>query len=225
MQAVASWSGGKDSCLAYYKAISEGVKVSHLLNLISADAKRSMSHEVSPGLIVSQAAAIGVPVIQKRVTWDTYEQKFKEAITELKAKGVEGVVTGDIDLPEGKEWNDRISSEMGIKFIAPLWENEPEQILNDFVGAGFEAVVVCVKAETLAERWIGRKVDSDFIDELCQSNGSKIHPCGELGEYHTLVIDGPIFRKRIEILDSKPVFREGYWFLDISRYELKLKRR
>ena len=68
-------------------------------------------------------------------------------------------------------------------------------------------------------------MDSDFIDELCQSNGSKIHPCGELGEYHTLVIDGPIFRKRIEILDSRPVFREGYWFLDISRYELKLKRR
>ena len=109
MQAVASWSGGKDSCLACYKAISKGVEISHLLNLINADARRSMSHEVDPGLIVSQAAAIGVPVIQKRVTWDTYEQKFKEAITELKAKGVEGVVTGDIDLPEGKKWNDRIS--------------------------------------------------------------------------------------------------------------------
>ena len=201
------------------------MEISHLVNFIGADGRRSMSHEVDPELIVSQATAIGVPIIQKRVTWDTYEQGFKEAISELKAKGVEAVVTGDIDLPQGKEWNDRISSETGIKFISPLWGNKPEQILSDFVSAGFEALVVCVKAEALDERWIGRRIDDDFIDELCQSNGSKIHPCGELGEYHTLVIDGPIFNKRIEILDSKPVYREGYWFLDISRYKMNVKRR
>lgn len=223
MQAVVSWSGGKDSCLAYYKAISDGVEISHLLNLISTDAKRSMSHQVAPKLIAEQAAAIGVPVIQKRVTWDTYEQGFKEAISELKAKGVEAIVTGDIDLPEGKEWNDKMGSELGVKFISPLWENEPGQILSDFIDAGFEALVVCVKAEALAERWIGRKINRSFIDEL--QGISKVHPCGELGEYHTLVIDGPIFRKRIEILDSKPVSRERYWFLDICKYKLTVKRR
>ena len=137
MQAVASWSGGKDSCLACYKAISEGVEISHLLNLINADGKRSMSHEVNPELIVSQAAAISVPVIQKRVTWDTYERGVKEAVSELKTNGAEAIVTGGIDLPEGKEWNDKTGSEPGIKFISPLWENEPEQILNDFADAGF----------------------------------------------------------------------------------------
>jgi uncharacterized protein (TIGR00290 family) len=207
MRGVASWSGGKDSCLAYYKAILEGMEILYLLNLISTDAKRSVSHQVDPELIVNQAVSIEVPVAQKRVTWDAYERAFKEAVSELKTNGVEAIVTGDIDLAEGKEWNDKMGSELGIKFISPLWENEPEQILNDFVGAGFEAVVGCVRAETLAERWIGRKVDSDFIDELCHGNDSKIHPWGEMGEYHTLVIDGPIFRKRIEILASKPVYQ------------------
>jgi len=225
MQAVASWSGGKDSCLAYYKAVSAGMEISHLLNLIKADGTRSMSHEVDPEMIVSQAATIGVPVIQKRVTWDTYEQGFKKAISELKMKGVEAVVTGDIDLLEGKEWNDKMGSELGVKFISPLWENEPELILSDFVAAGFEAVVVCIKSVAVDETLIGRRVDSNFIKELCQGNGSKIHPCGELGEYHTLVINGPIFRKRIEILESKQVLREGYCFLDISKYELISKGR
>ena len=225
MQAISSWSGGKDSCLAYYKAISNGVQVSHLLNLISADGKKSMSHEVAPELIASQAAAIGVPLIQKRVPWDTYEKGFKEAINELKPKGVEAIVTGDIDLLEGKEWDEKMCAELGIDLILPLWESKPEQILQDFIKAGFEALVVCVKAEALDEKWIGRQIDDNFMDELHHSTGSKIHPCGELGEYHTLVIDGPIFRKRIEILDSKPVSRERYWFLDISKYKLTVKRR
>jgi uncharacterized protein (TIGR00290 family) len=214
MKAVASWSGGKDSCLAYYRALSQGIEVTHMLNLVHADGERSMSHEISTELIAQQVAAIGIPVIQRQVTWDTYEQEFKKAITELKRDGIEAVVTGDIDLAEGRRWNEKMRAQLGVEFRSPLWGEEPGQILRDFIEAGFEAIVVVIKTGTISPDWIGRRVTMDLLGE------ETAHPCGELGEYHTLVLDGPVFTKRIEVKQSRPLSRDGYLFLDISEYRL-----
>jgi len=221
MRVVASWSGGKESCFSCYKAISEGFEVSYLLNFVSKD-ERCMSHGLDSKLIVAQSQAIEIPIVQKEVTWDTYEKGFKIGIRQLKRMGVRGAVFGDIDVQEHKDWVDRICNELGIKPVMPLWGLDPKRILTDFIDEGFEAVVVMVKADLLSEDWLGRKVDRNFVSDLLKLE-SKVHLCGELGEYHTFVSDGPLFKRRLEILDSEKIARNGYWFLDISKYKISGK--
>lgn len=219
---VASWSGGKESCFACYKAILEGFEVSHLLNFISEDG-RCMSHGIDSQLIIAQSQAIEIPVVQRKVTWDTYEQEFKTVIRELKQMGVVGAVFGDVDIQEHKDWVDRVCKELNIKPVMPLWGRKPEQILTDFIDEGFEAIVVMVKADLLGEEWLGRRVDESFVSDLLKLK-NKVHLCGELGEYHTYVTNGPFFKRRIKILDSSRMLKNGYRFLDISKHEVSEKR-
>jgi len=183
-----------------------------------------MSHGLDSNLMVAQSQAIGIPIIQREVTWDAYEEGFKEIMMELKQLGIEGAVFGDIDMEEHKDWVNRVCNEVGIMPVEPLWGLDPEQILSDFIDAGFEAIVVNVKADLFGEGWLGRKVDESFLEDMRKLHSEhNVHICGELGEYHTLVIDGPIFKKRMNIVESKRVLKEGYWkywLLDISRYDI-----
>jgi len=201
-----------------------GFEVSRLLNFVSKE-ERCMSHGLDPKLMVAQSQAIGIPIIQREVTWDTYEEGFKAAITELKQMGIEGAVFGDIDIREHKEWVDRVCNEVGIIPLEPLWGLNPKRILTEFMDEDFEAIVINVKADLFGEEWLGRKVDRSFLEDVLELHKKRrVHICGELGEYHTLVLDGPIFKRRIKILDRKNVLREGYWkywLLDISSYELE----
>ncbi|MFQ5711237.1 MAG: diphthine--ammonia ligase [Candidatus Geothermarchaeales archaeon] len=220
VQIVASWSGGKESCLACYKALLDGFVVSHLLNLISVNGRRCASHGVNPGLMAAQSEAIGIPVVQRRVTWDTWEREFKEAIRGLKQMGVNGAVFGDIDIQDHRDWVERVCSELEIDAVMPLWSRDPEQILTEFIEEGFEAIVVTTKADIMGREWLGRRIDRAFLRDLRRlGEESGVHLCGESGEYHTLVIDGPMFKRRIEILEWEETLREGYWFLNILKYE------
>jgi len=221
LKVAVSWSAGKDSSLSLYRSLSNGLEVCFLLNMINREARKSMSHGLDPELIAAQAEAVGIPILQRETTWDTYEEEFKRAVAGLKQKGISGVVFGDIDIEGHKEWVERVCADLGVIPILPLWGVEPQRLLNDFIDAGFEAIVVTAKAEFLGQEWLGRRVDEVFIKELLRLNN--VHPCGEQGEYHTFVTDGPIFKKRVKIIDSNTVLREGYRFLDISRYELEGK--
>lgn len=216
MKVFSSWSGGKESCLACYKALSEGYDVSYLLNFISEDGTRSRAHGISSDLLVLQAEAIGIPIIQVKSTWGSYEAKFKDAAAGLKKEGVEGGIFGDIDLPEHKEWVDRVCSEAEVASIEPLWSIEPIEILKAFVNTGFKAIVIKVKADLFGEDWLGKEVNMQFINDLPKD----IHPCGEHGEYHTFVLDGPLFQRRIEITEAEKKLKDGSWLLDISGYRL-----
>lgn len=216
MQVVASWSGGKDSCLACYKAIKNGFKVSHLLNFVTEDGTKSRSHGIDSKLIQRQAEAIGIPVVQVKTSWQTYEQKFKKAINKLKQKGIKGIVFGDIDIQEHKEWTDRISSELNVRAMQPLWRYKQRDLLNEFISEGFQAIVVSLRSDLLDKEWLGRKVDKNFLKDLDELD-SGINPGGEKGEYHTFVTDGPIFKKKIEILRGKEILRERHWFLEIKK--------
>lgn len=223
MSTVVSWSGGKDSCLALYKALESGEEVSHLLNFVRDDAAATMSHCLPPGLIEAQAEALGLPLVQKRVSWDTYETGFKEALRELKTDGVDKLVNGDIDLPEGIVWNQKMCRELDIRLAMPLENIDPERMLLEFITVGFKAIIVCVNTGTPARDWLGVEIGPDFLKRLHRQDAGTVHFCGELGEYHTLVTDGPIFRQKIEIIKANPVAIEGYSYLDISRYEVKRK--
>jgi len=214
-----SWSGGKESCLACYKALSDGFDVSYLLNFVSEDGTRSRAHGISSDLIALQADAIGIPIIQVKSSWESYEAKFKEAVEELKKKGVKGGVFGDMDLQEHKEWVDRVCSEVEVASIEPLWGNDPREILKEFVNTGFKAIVIKVKADLFGKEWVGRELNEQFINDLPE----EIHPCGEHGEYHTFVVDGPLFQRRVEIIKSDKKLKDGNWLLDISEYGLSEK--
>lgn len=216
MKVFSSWSGGKESCLACYKALSEGFDVSYLLNFISEDGTRSRAHGISSDLIALQAKAIGIPIIQVKSSWEGYEAKLKEAVEELKKKRVKGGIFGDIDLQEHREWVDRVCSEVEVASIEPLWGNDPNEILNEFVNAGFKAIVIKVKADWFGKEWLGREIDGQFINDLPE----EIHPCGEHGEYHTFVVDGPLFQRRVEIIKSDKKLKDGSWLLDISEYKI-----
>jgi uncharacterized protein (TIGR00290 family) len=223
MNAVISWSGGKDSCLALYKARLSGINVTHMLNFTKNDIEMTMSHHLPPKLVKAQAAALNLPLIQKQVTWDTYEQGFREALKELKINGVDTLINGDIDLPEGVAWNRKMCREAGMRLMMPLENMDPERLLTEFIGAGFKAIIVLVNTGTPAREWLGEEIDIAFLARLHSEPEGSIHFCGELGEFHTLVTDGPIFAEKIEVLESRTVDIDGYSYLEISQYKVKAK--
>ena len=217
---ISSWSGGKDSCLACYKAMRQGYQVKYLLNFISKEYKRCCFHGVEAKILKLQSDLIGIPLVQKEVTADMkeYEKEFKEAVSSLKQEGITEMVFGDIYLDEHKNWVERVCHDVGVRPIEPLWNTSTETLINEFVESGFKAVVVSCQADKFTEDFVGRQVDKIFLEELKSRN---ICPCGENGEFHTLVIDGPIFKRSIRILEAQPVLKEGfwkYWFLDIKKY-------
>ena len=224
MKVVASWSGGKDSCFATYKAIQEGFNVSQLLIMMS-NKGTSNFHMISSELLDAQSQAIGVPIVKQITTPDTYEQDFKKALAQMKAKGMDGLVTGDIydvALHEAG-WLDRICEEVGLKLIKPLWHRDTQQVLNEFINEGFKATVVRVKNELLDMEWLGREVNKEFYNDLLKLG--TVDPCGERGEYHTFVTDGPLLKKQIKILESKKTTLNGYGRFEIKRFEVKPKGR
>lgn len=223
-QAFVSWSGGKDSCLACYRAIASGTKVRHLLNMVTEDGRWSRSHGLSAELLRAQGEAIGIPLVQKETTDTNYEAEFKNALLAFRREGITAGVFGDIDFNEHRQWIDRVCSAAGITAHLPLWGQDQEKILKDFIDLGFESVVVATKADLLGKEWLGRRIDPDFLADLRRLRNTKhITPCGEAGEYHTYVINGPLFSKRIEILETSKELKDGHWFLSIGKYESKPK--
>jgi uncharacterized protein (TIGR00290 family) len=209
---VVSWTGGKDGCFTCHKAILEGFDVSYLLNF--RDMKKSGSHEINPELLSLQSEAVGIPILQ--TNFISYEQEFKKVVRDLKAGGVrvDGAVFGHIKTHKGLV--DRICSDLGIKSILPIWNCNSEQIINELIDAGFDAIVISAKADLFDEGWLGRKIDKKFLSDLRRFNDA-IDPCGEYGEFHTFIIDGPMFGKKLRIVDSKKILKDGYWFLDILK--------
>lgn len=218
MSYIGSWSGGKDSCFACYRAMCGGYDISYLVNFISKEYKRVSFHGTEDKLIQLQAEALGLPLLQKETTGNGYEQEFKEAVRSLIPNGIKSMIFGDIYLQEHKDWVERVCGELGIEAVEPLWGEEPERILLEFIDAGFEAIIVSAKADLFGKEWIGQKVDRDFFKYLKENS---INICGENGEYHTLVVDGPMFKKKIRITEKKSITREGYWFLDTLEYSLQ----
>jgi diphthine-ammonia ligase len=217
MSYIASWSGGKDSCFACYEAMRQGYSVSHLVNFISEEFRRVSFHGTEAKLIQLQSQATGIPLLQKETTRDGYEEEFKDAVRSLIPGGVKGMVFGDIYLQEHKDWVERVCCDLGIEAIEPLWGKPAEDILLAFIDDGFEAVIVSAKSELIDEYWIGRQVDKAFMEYLKRKN---IDICGENGEYHTLVTNGPIFKRSIQLVESRTITRDDYWFLDTVKYQL-----
>lgn len=220
MQKVfASWSGGKDCCLALNRALAEGLDVRYLANTVTADGGRSCSHGMAASVIRTQAQALGIPIVQQPTTGDNYRDQFVKMLHVFKGEGLTGGVFGDIDFNPHREWIEGVCTETGMVPYLPLWGEDQYQLMLEFIDAGFIAVVVAVKSEFFGAEMLGTRIDRHFLASL----GKNISPCGEAGEYHSLVINGPIFRKRLVIAESEKVNRGDHHFLEISGVELKTK--
>ena len=223
MKVVAAWSGGKDSCYAAYLATQQGYEVISLLTMMMSETKSNF-HMIPSRVLDAQSEAIGIPLAKQKATPETYEKQFKAALLKLKAKGAEGLVTGDIYEVAAHEegWLGRVLKEVGLKPIKPLWMGDTKQICLDYLKTGFKATVVRTKLDKLGVEWLGRTLDKQFFDDILKLGN--VDPCGEGGEYHTVVTDGPTFKNKIEILETtKHKLEGGFGYLEIERFEVKPK--
>ena len=218
-KAFISWSGGKDCCLSAYRAKQQGIDLAYLLNMVTGDKWRSCSHGIGAEWIRQQAEAIGIPLLQFPTTSETYQTVFKNALIELHYDGISTGIFGDIDFEPHREWIEQVCKPVGISPVLPLWGRDQNEIAAEFLRLGFQARVIAVRADLLGHEWLGRMVDKEFLRDVTSLNKG-ITPCGEAGEFHTLVVDGPIFKKRMEIQDAAAEKRGGHWFWDIKKIEL-----
>jgi diphthine-ammonia ligase len=222
-KAFASWSGGKDCCLALYRAINIGLDVRYLFNMVNKENQRSKSHGVRAVVIKKQSEAMGIPIMQQPTADDEYEAVFIKGLHKFTRQGIEVGVFGDIDFNEHREWIERVCKSADITPRLPLWLEDQAKLMDEFINAGFKAVVITVKADLLGKEFLGRTVDKQFLTDIAALN-KDITPCGEAGEFHTLVVDGPIFKKRFDITQSEIVSRGEHHFLEILKVELKSKK-
>ncbi len=222
MKVVASWSGGKDSAYAYLLAKQQGHQVLSLITMMM-NQEKSNFHMIPSGILDAQAKAIGVPLIKKTTSAQTYESDFKSVLSECKAKGAEGLVTGDIYEVAGHEegWLGRVLREVGLQAVKPLWLGDTKQIYLDYLKTGLKATVVRTNRD-LSLDWLGRVLDRKFYDDILKLPG--VDPCGEGGEYHTVITDGPDFKHKVELLETeKKRLDNGFGYLEIKRWSVKPK--
>lgn len=185
-----SWSGGKDSAMAFYKSIGMGGKPYGLLCMLHMDGY-SFGHYLPEEVIAKQAESIGIRAIFGRTTYNDYENEFRRILFKINCDNVKHGVFGDIDIEEHVNWVDRICSDCGILVFEPLWKIPKVSLIYEIIDSGFKAIVVAVNKEFLNVDFIGRQLDKNFIKEILNTG---IDVNGEKGEYHTFIYDGPIFR-------------------------------
>ena len=201
--------------------------------------RRLIPHEVNPAVVALQAQAMEVPIIQDETTWGEFDSQFKKTIRKLDPKDVEGgIVSGMIppdpilDHPRkvkkagglmmGRGWWAKQLRDLGLNAIFPLVDKTPEELLTDMLDKGFEVILVVVNPAFIGEEWLGRTIDKDFITLARKLNKEKGVPM--LGdEYHSLVLDCPLFKKRLQLVKSRKVAKDGYSVLEISEAKLVAK--
>ncbi len=219
MDVFVSWSGGKDCSLACHRAIKSGLNVRYLASMITEGVERLWPHHLTPEVLSLQAEAMDIPLILKRTTAESYAEKYRQMLRAFRKGGISGGVFGDVSIGNGladrhKQWVDDVCLPEGITPHRPLWGEGREDLITDLIESGFEAIIIMADAK-LGRDFLGRKLDWDLLQELKQRY--ELSPTGEIGYYHTFVIDGPMFKKRLQILGAEKVFTNGFWFLDITK--------
>lgn len=213
-KAFVSWSGGKDSALACYRAMRNGgVEVAHLLNMLSEDGTHSRSHRLSRAVLQAQSQAMGLALTLGSATWQGYEAEFKKILAELRTGGVSAGVFGDIDVQPHRDWVERVCGESGMNAVLPLWGGSRRSLVDEFIALGFKAVIVTVQLDRMGEEWLGRELDARFVEDMRRL--PDVDLCGENGEYHTFVYDGPLFTRPVAFTRGEKLRNGNHAFLDI----------
>jgi uncharacterized protein (TIGR00290 family) len=206
---LCSWSGGKDSCFALMQAIEQNYLPTILLNVLNEEGRISRSHGIPKHILEAQSAAIQLPIHTISSSWNDYEKNFIASLSYLKEKyAFDYAVFGDIDLQPHREWEEKVCAAANVEALLPLWQQDRRLLVTQMLNAGIETMIVSCNA-TMGERFIGKILTLDLITEL-ESMG--IDACGENGEFHTLVLNCPLFKHRIEVIVKEAVNHQGYWF-------------
>ena len=210
-RAAVSWSGGKDSCLAFERTRAQ-FDVGFAVTMINEAGTRSRSHGLRPEVLAAQARAAGLEWIQRRCSWADYEQAFADALREGASHGVTHLVCGDIIYPEHKDWVERQCAKAGLEAVEPLWGRPTFDLYQEFLDLGGVARIVSLDARKLDPAWLFRQLDREALLEFARLG---IDPCGENGEYHTLVTHTPGFARPLCVTPGERVLSSGYWAIDV----------
>ncbi len=208
-----SWSGGKDACLALYKALEKGYTVDILFTVFVGNGEHSRAHGLKKEIIEAQAKSLNIPLEIGFADWGEYESVLIEFIEKAKLKNIKGGVFGDIDLESHKEWLEDIANKTGADVLLPLWNRDRVELVEEFIELGFKTMIIATKSSIMGDKYLGRVLDSDLVNEFLELG---IDPSGEGGEFHTLVVDGPIFSEKIDLKIVGKVERGKYYFLEVE---------
>lgn len=195
IKAAISWSGGKDSCAAYHRARAD-VHFVCALTMFNGDGTRSRSHGLRPEIIDAQVERLGLLPLAQRCEWATYDEAFDRGLAEAAALGVTHVVFGDILFDEHRQWAERRSAKQGLIAVEPLWKQSTTDLFREFLALNARALIVTVRASELDESFLGRELSEELLPELVALG---VDPCGERGEYHTVVTTCPAFSRPLRV--------------------------
>ena len=208
-----SWSGGKDSALALHKAGRDGYSASVLLTMMAQEGGRSRSHGLPRKLLEKQSRSMGLDHVFGLATWAGYEGEFKRVVGGLKEQGIEAGIFGDIDLQEHLDWIRRICGECGVRRREPLWHYDRRRVVEEFLSAGFRALIVSCDKEKMGEEYLGQELSLALADRLTAMG---VDAAGENGEFHTFVFDGPLFKEKVDFHITGSAEHGGYLFLTME---------
>lgn len=211
------WSGGKDSAMALHALrAANDCRVTALLTTITEEYDRISMHGVRRALLERQAESLGLPLhavsIPPQCINATYEERMKEALAQHFARGVRRVAFGDIFLEDLRIYREKNLAQVCMQAMFPIWKRDTRELAREFVRLGFRAITVCVDPRVLDASFAGRELDASFFVDLPPG----VDPCGENGEFHTFVFDGPVFKKPITCRVGEKVLRDGFCFCDLQ---------
>jgi uncharacterized protein (TIGR00290 family) len=214
---ILSWSGGKDSALSLYTLQqTHEHEVTALLTTVTREYERISMHGVRRDLLHEQSAALGLPVLEVFITVgagnDEYEANMGAVLSAYQAQGIEGVAFGDIFLEDLRAYREKNMAKLSLQSVFPVWKRDTREMAQTFIDLGFKAVVCCVDTQALDASFAGREIDANFLRDL----PAGIDPCGENGEFHTFVYDGPNFANPIPFRRGELVMRdERFYYCDL----------
>ncbi len=208
MKAFLNWSGGKDSAFCLYQAQQQGIPIEALVTTINSLTDRIPMHGVPRSLLQQQASSAGLPLYMIEApptpNMKEYETLIRFSNQQLKKKGFTHVVSGDLFLEDLRNYRDALYGSDDLQTLYPLWKIDTKDLMHSFLAEGFRAIVVSINTAFLNQSFCGRLLDSTFIDDL----PGDADVCGENGEFHSFVFDGPIFRKPIEFQKGKIFYQD-----------------
>ena len=216
MKVAVSFSGGKDSMLALHEAAEAGHEVVALLVMYRGEAGRSWVHGIEPSLLTAMGEALNIPLICYDARVDTYNEDMEAALRQAQALGAEGCVFGDIDTPIHREWDESRCAAVGLTPLLPLWQRDRLACVHKTLDLGYRCLVKCVRNDILPETMLGEPLTRAMVEEIAALGAD---PCGENGEYHTVVVDGPLFRWPVAVEHRGNVKLEHITAADLGHAE------
>lgn len=212
IKVVVSFSGGKDSMLSLHKAISLGYEPIAIMTTVNKNKGESWFHDISIELLKQVSLSTSIPLLIVECEGDNYEETFENALRSMKTLGAEACIFGDIDIEHHRKWGEDRCKNTELNSIFPLWQKNREDLVKEFINLGYKAIIKKVNLNNLSSEFLGQTLNYDLIEKI-KSTGSDV--CGENGEYHTFVYNGPIFSKEISFKNTNKIINENTLLLEL----------